>query len=246
MLISYILPSYKKFALFVQSIRHNHAYFQPSAEVVIVLDEPSEEKAYLHWIEGYGRHVLRPRLIVNDIPHEWRPPCRAINVGIRHSLGKYCAVLSPETVLKLPQSDFLTQQIASSEASLKRFYMTGVLSDILASELSPETICDPPNRHYMRQFGFVLFNRTQAIEIGGYDERRMSYGQDDDDIRNRLKRSGATHINLPSVRALHVMHAAEVKRDKNRLDIPSLVPHLPAGMTMGLSFDNVIYDWRSR
>lgn len=38
---------------------------------------------------------VRWKVVVNDEPHPWRPPHRAINVGLRDATGHYVLEASP-------------------------------------------------------------------------------------------------------------------------------------------------------
>ena len=104
-MISYVLPFYKRFALFEAAYRFNTFLCDGYSEVVMVLDEPSEEAPALRFCQRHPE--LRVKLIVNDTDHEWRPPCKAINVGIRNARGSHIAIFSPENVILIPEPEFL-------------------------------------------------------------------------------------------------------------------------------------------
>jgi hypothetical protein len=110
--LSIVLPFYKKFQDFNTAIHYNERYFSaPTIEVVVVLDEPSEMSKVLELTRGkYPK--IKWRILVNDRPHQWRAPAKAINVGIRNSLGDVILVASPESVFvdnPVPAADCVSE-----------------------------------------------------------------------------------------------------------------------------------------
>src|SRR4051812_34231033 len=107
-MLSFVIPFYHKFALWNKLIRRNPNLWGRDREVVLVLDEPSEEKQVLETVRTLS-HFIQFRVIVNDETHAWRPPCCAANVDIRYARGSRVAVMSPESILLLPTPDYLSK-----------------------------------------------------------------------------------------------------------------------------------------
>ncbi len=114
-------PCYKKFGDFVAVSHINRCFRDKRCELIVVLDEPSEEGAFVEWARSFSGNV---KIIVNDVDHEWRPPCKAINVGIRHALGDYVVYVDPETLILLPYDDYLFAVLP------RRGYVSGILCHI--------------------------------------------------------------------------------------------------------------------
>ncbi len=92
--LSVILPFFRKFGEFQRVLPLNLPYLErPDLEVVLVLDENTEERAVLALLEHCPG--VRWKVIVNDVPHPWRPPCRAINVGLISATSEVAIFMVP-------------------------------------------------------------------------------------------------------------------------------------------------------
>ena len=94
--LSVIMPFFRKREAFERVLAINRPFLaKPHIEVVLALDEDSELEQVLDTI---GRSPeVRWRAVACHEPHEWRPPAKAINVGVRHAEGDYILIVSPET-----------------------------------------------------------------------------------------------------------------------------------------------------
>lgn len=227
-LISVLLPCFHKAMDFFRSAEHNILWTDKRVELCIICDEPSEERFYHWWINRQGKR-FRVRLLVCDESHEWRPPCVALNAGIRHARGLYLVVMSPESVLMFPNVNYLFTVLEKQE---RPFYLTGLLAGAAISDIRDGTSFQ---RLYHNQFntpvrgyGFILFKRKDALAVGGYDESRKTYAGDDDLIRRNLKAYGCTPILDEKIRVIHIdgetrptrIAPAEPLTDKLRLKMP--------------------------
>ncbi len=96
-MISIVLPFFRKLADFRRVLPLNRPYFaRPWVEVVVVMDENESESGVLDLIRQYPD--IRWQVRVNDQPHGWQPPCKAINVGVRHASHDVVLVCSPESM----------------------------------------------------------------------------------------------------------------------------------------------------
>lgn len=213
-LISVVIPCYRRFWHFIQAAEHNMIFTNPDTELVLVLDEPSDENAFVQYAR-FNVDRMRIRILVNDTDHDWRPPCIPINVGIRRSLGRFCIVQSPETAVMYPATNYCRVLIADAELDgAKKFWCGRFLPRDPIQVLTGNFFA----HHYeasmgptsQEMAGFVLFKRQDAIDIGGYDERRTRYGPDDCDLKLRLQRHGIEQVVDSYIRAVHINHPAPV------------------------------------
>lgn len=244
--ISVVLPCFRKFEDFCLALPHNHLFLDSRVEVVLVLDENSEEMLFLGLVKGFWKNHIRFRVIVNDEKHEWRPPCKAINVGIRNSLGQYCVVMSPESILLQPRPAYVFEKI--HEEKFRKFYLTGILTNVQKADLTTDFNTRFFDTFVAREnadgFGFILFDRQEVIGIGGYDERRSGYGKDDDDIRIRLQRNSVKHVNSSQLRVAHIWTENHVRREGAMAEPVASEIVLPNADKCGTSFGRVSFDWR--
>ncbi len=245
--ISIVIPCYHKFNDFVAALPHNQLFLDKRVEVVLVLDEPSEEFLYVGLIKGHWKNVIKFKLIVNDKAHEWRPPCVPINVGIRHSSGDYCIVQSPETIVLYPYPGFIFDVIHREK--FRKFYVTGLLThvnpNVIVPLFSQNFYSEFEHRTTTDDFGFILFTRQDAIDIGGYDERRKFYGQDDDDIRQRLIMHKVKHVNTSQIRAAHAWRETAPRNKGNTAEPFGQQVVVPDQENMGSEFSRIAFDWRN-
>lgn len=220
----------------------NAPFFQRNGiEVVVVMDEDSRQEELLALIQEYP--FINWRVVVNHLPHEWRNPTKAINVGIRHATKKYVMVCSPE-------SEFYTDAIYLLRNTLKEYpnhFAIGTVAFTLYGE-------DDSDFYPYMPYGSIMAEREHLIAIGGYDESLNRWGGDDDNIRARLEMSGIRKLILPEVK-LHHREKYREEREKRRNkhtevpieeEIEIYHPnHCKANKDgWGRDFDDVIYDWR--
>lgn len=242
---SFILPSYRRRGWFLSALPLNRAYFNPNNEVVICLESPEETDDYLRLCESFkGR--INFKLIVCDTSHVWRPPCKAINAGVRVASGEHIAVLSPETVLhRFGVSEQHPVQCAPQTV------LTGMVWAVAGAwkDAPPErtarliAVARNTMAPYAFGFGFFLCQRQAFHAINGMDESRTTYGRDDDDIRIRLIRSGCSLVVDPLIEVFHLHHATEVERDYMAAKRPNSAVVLEAQPDWGLNEFTLRYSW---
>lgn len=200
--LSVIMPFYKKLEEFKRVLPKNARYFQRNGiEVVIVMDEPSEEAGLLELLKSYP--FINWRVIVNDVPHPWRNPAKAINVGIRHAERSKVLVLSPESLMETDVLKLLSEHVAAHPRS----YASG----IVRFEHSDGEWIDA---------GSICIPREALEKVGAYDEAYSDWGADDDDLKIRLVRAGYRRRKLFSARMFHT----ELKpREQKKTSASSLV-----------------------
>ncbi len=210
---SFVIPYYRRLPWLRLALPHNlPVYSQPNVEVILVLDDDHEKDLVLKEIQKYPvnwRVVLmkdeRPReyppMVTTISFPKWRPPCKAINVGIRLAKGENVAVLSPETVIVTETPEFYTRTIGNSN------YLTGLLWDganLPGFEDFHTFMIEPLG-------GFLMTHKSNFELIHGYDESRNKWGRDDSDIRWRLQRSGVIGVVDYRIRMMHFSHGNELR-----------------------------------
>jgi GT2 family glycosyltransferase len=212
--LSVILPFYKRLSAFEQALKINHGYLagERDTEIVLVLDEPSEEEGVLRLVQAYDQ--LSWRVIINRQDHVWRNPARAINVGLRHALGEYALVMSPESlhVTNVPKTLFAAS--TNSEAALFSVGRICWCPRQIVNEKGLSAAFDEtePKRFY----GSICAPRAAFEEVRGYDESNHTWGCDDDNIRERLMLCGLKPGYAPYARAIHPLEAGEVNHNQIR------------------------------
>jgi glycosyltransferase involved in cell wall biosynthesis len=183
--LSVIIPFFKKINEFKEVLPHNQKYFERNGiEVIICLDEPTEEKQLLELIEHYP--FINWKVIINDVPHSWRNPSKAINVGIRHSTKEYIMVMSPESQLQTDAIDCFVKYLRKKERS---FVLGFIQFEHYDNKLHP--------------YGSIAVRKSHLVAINGYNEAYSDWGSDDDDIRVRLTRSGLREKRMKKARLFH-------------------------------------------
>ena len=233
MTLSFVIPFYRKFPWLKTVFPRNRCFQSESAEVVLVLDEPTQEREVVEFIRA---QPVKTRVIVNDQDHPWRPPCSPINVGVRHALGDYIATFSPESYV-LVEPGYLEQQIALLP---KRFVLTGNMWHVLGigPEHPLEAVVDYLAEHKPVSdfYGFQCCPKELLIEVGGYDERRQGYGGDDDDVYIRLCEKGQRVVD-PNIRIAHPYHESVPRNSTPR------EPYRRPSSFGGREFSRIAFDY---
>ena len=243
--ISFILPCFRRAAWLRAALPLNEHYRSPDVEVILVLDEPSEEKEVMAIVRD--NPGIRFKVIINDWQHAWRPPCIPINVGVRHAVASHIAILSPETMLWMPHPCYL-QYLLSKDW---RPVYGGVLwhvtdaeptdgQDLMRGKLCAAEAMRAPSA---LGFGFILCQRLSFERICGMDEMRAYYGGDDDDLRQRLVMTGHQMMIDPNIRIFHPTHEAGVSRDLPKDESKPTRVMYHQRETWGRAFSRKIWDW---
>jgi hypothetical protein len=148
---------------------------------------------------------VRWKVVVNDTTHPWRPPCKCINVGLRHAAGRHVFIASPESALvgdvlahALDIVSDLPGGIALGQVRFSQFAHIRGRSDLerqfdgAAAELHLEAL-----------YGSICGPRSAFEAVRGYDESFAAWGGDDDNVRVRLEMAGCTLLACPQIRLVH-------------------------------------------
>ena len=245
--ISFVLPCYRRAKWLAMALRANACYFLPDAEVILVLDEPSEEREILRIAKNTPGAQFR--VIVNDWDHPWRPPSIAINVGVRAATAPHVAVLSPETVIQLPRPTYLRELLAKDW----RASYGGVLWHLLDADSSDDSDAIQNKALATRNmrspssigYGFVMFQKQLFEKMHGLDESRTEYGGDDNELRQRMVLTGTRFVVDPHIHIFHPFHDGTPRKVKAEQETPVSVILPQQRETWGRAFSRVAYDWNS-
>lgn len=241
--VSVILPFYKKMEAFRKALPVNAPYFQRNGiEVIICLDEDSEENELLEFISTYP--LINWKVIVNHKKHDWRNPSKTINVGIKGATKKYILVCSPE-------SEFYTDAIKIMRENLEYYDKHFAVGRVAFVDYDREEIDDVWFTH---PFGSIMVEKKYLFAIGGYDESLDKWGGDDNNVRARLELSGVKKLYLPEVKLVHREEKKELKVRKKKTE---RVPvemwkdiFLPSKISIndnwGEDFNDVVFDWQHK
>lgn len=206
--LSVIVPFYKKFDELRLVLPYNARFLRgPDVELVLVLDEPSQEAEVLALLDTLP--LIRARVIVNDHDHDWRPPCKAINVGIRAATGRFILVVSPESLFVANVPGRVTRLLNErpSDIVLGRVAWTTFASaraqapkPLFAAAVAACGGAGFANDYY----GSIAGARELFLAIRGYDESLDEWGGDDDNVRARLSMNGAILMLDPELKLLHL------------------------------------------
>lgn len=193
--ISVVMSFYKKMKDFRRVLPVNAPYFQRNGiEVIIALDEPTECRELIEFIKEYPD--INWRVIVNNKDHEWRNPCKAWNVGIRHATKKYILVVDPEC-------EFFTDVVYhlkyAAELYENYFYTGRVAFVDYAYKAGPHT----EKTQKFSNYGSFLTKKEHLEKVAGYTETFNIWGGEDDNLRAKLTHIGILKAEVATALILH-------------------------------------------
>jgi len=244
--VSIVMPFYKKLREFTKILPYNAIYFQRvGLEVIIVMDEPSEEEGVIQLIKRYPS--INWKLIVNDTKHESRNPTKVLNVGIRQASKQYVLVSSPET-------QFYTDVIYQLRNILEyypKYYAIGTVAFIQEDTMITKELVQ---KIWFLPYGSFMTKKEYLMEINGYDESFVKWGGDDDNIRRRLDMIGIRKLFVPESKSLHIEKEKDLVNRPNKsgdLTIAHLrkinYPDVAKvnDQKWGRDFSRIAYDWQN-
>ena len=191
--VSIIMSFYKKLKDFKRVLPKNAPYFQRNGiEIIILLDEPSEELELLEFIQQYP--FINFKIIINREDHEWRNHCKVLNVGIKQATLNYILVLDPEVELVTD----VIYKLRYTMSFYPKTFATGVVAFIdyendINNLINPNWI----------PYGSIMVRKHDLIEIKGYDESFKAWGGEDDQIRKRLELFGIKKMEVLDAKTVH-------------------------------------------
>ncbi|WP_104381336.1 glycosyltransferase [Sphingobacterium sp. HMA12] len=242
--LSIVMPFFKKISDFRITFPNNYPYIKRNGiEVVISMDEPSEERELLDFIKAYPE--INWRIIVNRNKHGWRNPSKAINVGIRFSTKKYIFVCSPESAFK--------DDVLYIMRKMLHFYPDHFTTGYVDfQDFDGSSVYDNP-----LPYGSIMVEKKHLITIKGYDESIHKWGGDDDNIRSRLEMIGIKRLSLSNALLVHRESRQDLAKRKDKHRATNKPPEIIKSIlypsncisnkdNWGRDFDEISYDWMNK
>ena len=193
--VSIVMSFYKKLKDFRRVFPRNQKFFERNGvEVIIVMDEETEEKDLLDFIGSYP--LVNWKIIINRKEHEWRNHCKVLNVGIRHASNKYILILDPEVEL-------FTDVIYQLRYILKHYPESFATGNVIFTDYNIKVNQNNFFDFSSLAYGSIMMLKEHAETIGGYDESYIKWGGEDDNIRRRLELMGFKKMHVPQAIAIH-------------------------------------------
>jgi glycosyltransferase involved in cell wall biosynthesis len=235
--LSVVLPFYRRAAIFRRALSRNRIYLRPGYEILVVMDDPEGVDQVLAIAAEYPQ--VNWQVVLNEEPHAWRNPAKAINVGLRHARGEFVLVGSPETVWITDVPNILLRYAQNEH----RHFHFGEIT--FASPEEVHSLNDLQSR-VKYSCGSICTKKSNLEAIGGYDESLIGWGVDDDNLRARLALSGvygrlhqeAQLLHPPQVEK-HRFYSADTAI--RLLDLVKPVVARVNGDDWGRDFDKVIF-----
>ncbi len=242
--VSIVMPFFNRLGDFTRTLPYNAKFFQRNGiEVVVVLDSPHEELGLIKLIEQYP--FINFKIIVNRTAHEWRNPCKVLNVGVKNSSYNFIMVLDPEVELITDVIYQLRYVITFYQNS----YVTGVVAflshDEDISNVEAETIWLP--------YGSIMMAKRHLLVVRGYNENFTKWGGEDNQIRRKLDLIGLQHIELLDAKTVHREKNSDGHMQRSLRVDEMPIKHLKNILypkkavfndeTWGLDFDEIIWSW---
>ncbi|MEM8937936.1 MAG: glycosyltransferase [Bacteroidota bacterium] len=243
--VSIIMPFYRRLSDFTRTLPKNARFFQRNGiEIVILLDEVEEEQGLLNLVQQYP--FINFKIVINRKKHEWRNPCKVLNVGILNSTYSYIMVLDPEVELMAD----VVYQLRYTLQYHKNSYATGVVSFISHND----TLHNISEDAWL-PYGSIMAPKKDLIHLKGYNENFTEWGGEDNQIRRKLDLIGLRQIELLDAKTVH----REKKNDghlKRSLRVNKMpIRHLKNILfprsaifndeNWGTDFKEILWDWKS-
>lgn len=246
--LSIVMPFYKRLDEFKRVFPPKAKYYQRNGiEVVIVADEPTEQKGLLDYIRTYP--FINWKVVVNEEDHAWRNPAKAFNVGIRQATKQYVMIMDPELEFYTDVIYLLRQKLASYP---EHYAIGQVLFMDIREEIDGQTL--DKHRHELIPYGSIMARKDYFEQIGGFSEHYTKWGGEDDHLRKRLELAGIHRLFFPEAVLIHREDYSlrTLSRNEQRARIPREVLSemlLPVHTRVnnddwGRDFDTVVYDWK--
>jgi hypothetical protein len=205
---SIIIPYYRKDVDFDYALTFNAEKFKGTKEVIIIFDEPCNINDYDNLMNMGINFVFH----MNAEKHPWRNPAVVINKGIRESTGKYCIILSPETIIFDDSIKQLLKHTSDTTFACGKIifmsYNNYEFSGLNAKKILSEHIFSNGGNKYSGPlyYGSICSTRENFFKANLYNEElyKKGWGGDDDDIRDRLIKKGIQKIHVDRAQFMHL------------------------------------------
>lgn len=219
---------------------HNKQFASPDYEIVLVLDEPSEEAGILELCSETPD--FRWKVLINREEHEWRNPAKPLNVGIRQARSETVLVVSPETTWVTNVPGILLKNCMERPKGYHFGSLQGNHAGRIPTAREFDLMMDASH------CGSICVRKEHLEAINGYDESLVGWGGDDDNLRARLWRVGVMPNHDKEARLVHPIHreTARVYSQDTKNRIKEIVRPTEAianvGLPWGQDFSEVIFE----
>jgi len=174
---------------------HVHYLNRKGIEVIIAMDEPTEYEELLEFVKGFPD--VNWKIIVNEQEHEWRNPCKAWHVAIRHATKENIMVIDPECQM-------VTDAIENLSSILDSNYPCFTVGQVLFVDFEYHYQSNDINEILEPlYYGTIMAKRSDIERICGYTESYSVWGGEDDNLRAKLELIGRKKIEVERVLVLH-------------------------------------------
>jgi hypothetical protein len=258
--LSVLMPYYKRLADFTKVLQLTAPYYERAdTEVVLCMDEPSEEPGVLALLQRYPR--IKWHVLVNDHDHPWRTPCCALNVGLRHAIGDYALVVSPESAFVSDVPGVMPAKLRTAGpgvgavgrvafAQYSEHASYGSLDETFRAVNAAAAGAVHPAFRNGPPYGSLCVERERLVRVGGYDEGLEQWGGDDDNMRARLLLDGVALGLSDDMRLVHLSEGPR-REVKVRWGLANYLRAFEPASAIanghdawGRSFDRVAMSWR--
>ena len=219
MKLSIIIPSFKRFHLLRWGLKSLSLQTMPSEYEILILNEGLSDDKTAEVCKEFSnlniRYIFTGQRNTKD-ELKWRIPCYPINIGIKQSKGEFIIITCPEVY---HIDDCISPMIGALEKNPKQMVITKGKDDNIEDFLQCLEITDTRNKEqelfeYYRMCNplstnfpfFMAISRSEALEIGGYDE---DFGAgicfDDANFVERMLAKGNTYKTF-GLRIVHLYH----------------------------------------
>jgi len=136
-------------------------------------------------------------------------PAVAKNIGIRRAQGTYIATLDADCIMEPNVIKWTLKLHDEHKTSYVETKMSFLLQTVNSDDLTlPRDSRKLRENYTLRKYGFGAYlsvHRDWWFQVRGCDERFQGWGGNDDDIRDRVKRSGLNRILLSEERKPETM-----------------------------------------
>lgn len=244
--LSVILAFYNRLEIFKSVLPKNAPFFQRNGiEVIISLDSGNEEEGLISLIKNYP--FINWKIIVNDVPHSWRNPCKAWNVGIKHATKKYIMVVDPEcemysdVILKLRWNlEYYSNHYAVGSVVFLQDYDNDIKNAVRSS------------------YGSIMALRTFFFQISGYSEYYSNWGGEDDNLRAKFEYLNVARLYIDDALVIHRENSSDGlngwhKRIKQSMNLQQDIYHRSfypitedfVNTNWGEDFYRIAYDYQN-
>lgn len=168
---------------------------QSDYEIIIVNDGSNDDtKSYFERAAKENSYI---RIVDTDkINSEYRNPGFARNSGIKAARGERVCFCDGDIIHLSDPLDEMDKLLSNHGDDV---YVTGVHYRLFDNRLDGPRGVDSDMPHG----SWLSVKRDVLVEIGGYDQRFKKYGNEDQDIVQRLRRRGLKHVVGANIIAIH-------------------------------------------